>query len=125
MPWVSTFSGIATACLTDNGGHVPASGTTELPTGFILPPARQPRSGRPLRTPLLSSASHTSSLGVLAVRSRSIPMFAQLRRLITIPVRQVWCKQVLILSSGLSAAAAILYAGRLNGEAVSVGRDRA
>ncbi len=35
---VATFSGAATACLTDNGGHVPASGTTRLPAGFTLPP---------------------------------------------------------------------------------------
>ena len=35
---VSTFSGAATACLTGNGGHVPASGTTQLPAGFTLPP---------------------------------------------------------------------------------------
>ena len=35
---VSTFSGAATACPTDNGGHVPASGTTQLPAGFTLPP---------------------------------------------------------------------------------------
>ena len=34
---VSTFSGAATACLTGNGGHVPASGTTQLPAGFTLP----------------------------------------------------------------------------------------
>jgi len=33
-----TFSGAATACLTDSGGHVPASGTTRLPSGFTLPP---------------------------------------------------------------------------------------
>ena len=35
---VNTFSGAATACLTDSGGHVPASGTTRLPAGFTLPP---------------------------------------------------------------------------------------
>ena len=35
---VTTFSGAATACLTDSGGHVPASGTTQLPAGFTLPP---------------------------------------------------------------------------------------
>ena len=35
---VSTFSGTATACLTDNGGHVPASGAIQLPAGFALPP---------------------------------------------------------------------------------------
>ncbi len=35
---VTTFSGAATACLTDNGGHVPASGITHLPPGFTLPP---------------------------------------------------------------------------------------
>jgi hypothetical protein len=35
---VATFSGAATACLTDNGGHVPASGVIQLPTGFALPP---------------------------------------------------------------------------------------
>jgi hypothetical protein len=33
-----TFSGAAAACLTDEGGHVPASGTTHLPAGFTLPP---------------------------------------------------------------------------------------
>jgi len=35
---VSTFSGAATACLTDNGGHVPASGSIHLPGAFTLPP---------------------------------------------------------------------------------------
>jgi cell wall-associated NlpC family hydrolase len=35
---VGTFSGTATACLTDDGGHVPASGATRLPAGFALPP---------------------------------------------------------------------------------------
>ena len=35
---VSTFSGAATACLTGNGGHVPASGTTQPPSDFTLPP---------------------------------------------------------------------------------------
>jgi cell wall-associated NlpC family hydrolase len=35
---VSTFSGTATACLTDDGGHVPASGAIQLPAGFALPP---------------------------------------------------------------------------------------
>ena len=35
---VGTFSGAATACLTDNGGHVPASGAIQLPAGFALPP---------------------------------------------------------------------------------------
>jgi cell wall-associated NlpC family hydrolase len=35
---VDTFSGAATACLTDAGGHVPASGTIRLPGGFTLPP---------------------------------------------------------------------------------------
>lgn len=34
---VGTFSGTASACLQDTGGHVPASGTTQLPTGFSLP----------------------------------------------------------------------------------------
>jgi cell wall-associated NlpC family hydrolase len=34
---VSTFSGAATACLNDSGGHVPASGATRLPAGFSLP----------------------------------------------------------------------------------------
>jgi cell wall-associated NlpC family hydrolase len=35
---VSTFSGAATACLTDTGGHVPASGATQMPAGFTLTP---------------------------------------------------------------------------------------
>jgi cell wall-associated NlpC family hydrolase len=35
---VSTVSGAATACLTDSGGHVPASGSIHLPAGFTLPP---------------------------------------------------------------------------------------
>ena len=34
---VGTFSGAASACLNDSGGHVPASGTTTLPAGFSLP----------------------------------------------------------------------------------------
>jgi cell wall-associated NlpC family hydrolase len=34
---VNTFSGAATACLTDTGGHGPASGTTQLPAGFAFP----------------------------------------------------------------------------------------
>ena len=34
---VSTFSGAASACLKDDGGRVPASGTTRLPAGFLLP----------------------------------------------------------------------------------------
>lgn len=34
---VSTFSGAATACLNDSGGHVPASGATRLPADFTLP----------------------------------------------------------------------------------------
>lgn len=33
-----TFSGAATACLADEGGRIPAAGTTDLPTGFTLPP---------------------------------------------------------------------------------------
>ena len=58
---VSTFSGAATACLTDNGGHVPASGTTQLPAGFSSPAGHTGR--RPDRhcaTRSLSSASRTS-----------------------------------------------------------------
>jgi cell wall-associated NlpC family hydrolase len=34
---VSTFSGAASACMSDNGGRVPASGATRLPVGFSLP----------------------------------------------------------------------------------------
>jgi cell wall-associated NlpC family hydrolase len=34
---VNTFSGTATACLADSGGHVPASETTRLPAAFTLP----------------------------------------------------------------------------------------
>ena len=34
---VSTFSGLATACLNDDGGHAPAAGTTQLPAEFSLP----------------------------------------------------------------------------------------
>jgi cell wall-associated NlpC family hydrolase len=36
---VSTFSGAASACLNDSGGHAPASGTTLVPAGFSLPAA--------------------------------------------------------------------------------------
>jgi hypothetical protein len=34
---VSTFSGAATACVRDAGGHVPASGATQQPGGLSLP----------------------------------------------------------------------------------------
>jgi hypothetical protein len=68
------------------------------------PPVPRRLLSPPLHTPPPSPASPTSSLGVLAVRSRSIPMFAQLRRLmsVTLAVQRVWCKQLLILSSGVS-----------------------
>ena len=42
---VTTFSGAAAACLTDSGGHVPASGTTRLPAGL------QPSAGNTGRRP--------------------------------------------------------------------------
>jgi cell wall-associated NlpC family hydrolase len=35
---VGTFSGVASACLNDNGGHVAGTGTTRLPADFSLPP---------------------------------------------------------------------------------------
>jgi cell wall-associated NlpC family hydrolase len=34
---VSTFSGASSACLSDDGGHVPGSRATHLPAGFALP----------------------------------------------------------------------------------------
>jgi hypothetical protein len=101
---VATFSGNADNCLTDNGASVPQSGITRLPAGFALP------SGTPqaVVTAIAYAADQLGKpyvfSGVLAVRSRSIPMFAQLRRLmsVTLAVQRVWCKQLLILSSGVS-----------------------
>ena len=57
---VSTFSGAATACLTGNGGHVPASGTTQPPSDSLSRQAHRPPSGPRSRTRPPSSASPTS-----------------------------------------------------------------